>query len=193
MDPTLKCVTLWRDADYLERFQGRQVRRLRTHDHDWADELTPMYVCVQDLIDYATAHGIPVGATKEFSYSEDENIMHISYESGELEDPAYPGNQVEYPGSSPPRYLDTCCVAAIILDSALTLLCAVLPGLVMRKKTVDIMDAPDTPANLTIHFDAGVPVRVINAADGVDVTEPLALFSYLNEVSNALCYGWPSL
>lgn len=74
MDPTLECVTLWRDRDYLNKFEGRQ-----------------------DLIDYATAKGIPVSATKKHSYSEDENIVHISYESGELEDPAYPGH-FEYPG-----------------------------------------------------------------------------------------------
>lgn len=64
-----QCVTLWRDREYLNRFQGRQ-----------------------DLLDYASAHGIPVTATKKHSYSEDENLMHISYESGELEDPAFPGN-----------------------------------------------------------------------------------------------------
>ena len=54
--------------------------------------------------------------------------------------------------------------------------------MVLKKKSVDIMDAPDTPANLTLHFEAGIPVRVVNEADGVDITGPLELFSYLNEV-----------
>ena len=41
MEPNIKCVTMWRDPEYLSIFEGRQ-----------------------DLIDYATKHGIPVGATK---------------------------------------------------------------------------------------------------------------------------------
>ncbi len=36
MDPDLECVTLWRDRDYLNKFEGRQ-----------------------DLLDYAAAEGIP--------------------------------------------------------------------------------------------------------------------------------------
>ncbi|MBT5028862.1 MAG: argininosuccinate synthase [Nitrospinaceae bacterium] len=41
------------------------------------------------LIDYATAHGIPVPVTKDKPYSTDRNIFHISYEGGVLEDPWY--------------------------------------------------------------------------------------------------------
>lgn len=74
MNPNLNCVTLWRDREYLNKFEGRQ-----------------------DLLDYAAEMGIPVTATKKASFSEDENCMHISYESGELEDPAFPGHTQEYP------------------------------------------------------------------------------------------------
>lgn len=41
----------------------------------------------QDLIDYATAKGIPVTASKAKPYSMDHNLFHISYEGGILEDP----------------------------------------------------------------------------------------------------------
>ena len=41
----------------------------------------------RDLIEYASAHGIPVAATREKPYSTDRNIFHISYEGGVLEDP----------------------------------------------------------------------------------------------------------
>ena len=41
------------------------------------------------LIDYATAHGIPVPVTKDKPYSTDRNMFHISYEGGVLEDPWY--------------------------------------------------------------------------------------------------------
>jgi argininosuccinate synthase len=129
MDPTLKPITPWREPEYFERFEGRQ-----------------------DLIEYATKHEIPVGATKEHSYSEDENLLHISYESGELEDPAFPGHGNDY------------------------------PGLVLRKKSVDILDTPDVPCNLTVAFERGHPVKVTNVDDGTVVEDALELFLYLNKV-----------
>mmetsp|Transcript_1286 Transcript_1286/g.1527 ORF Transcript_1286/g.1527 Transcript_1286/m.1527 type:complete len:461 (-) Transcript_1286:1272-2654(-) len=132
MDPNLECVTLWRDPDYCEEFQGRT-----------------------DLIEYAQKIGIPISQTKKHSYSEDENCLHISYESGELEDPAFPGHEQEY------------------------------PGLVLKKKTVDIMDAPDTPVDLTIKFEKGIPTSVKNETDGTEITDPTDLFFYLNEVAGA--------
>jgi argininosuccinate synthase len=42
---------------------------------------------------------------------------------------------------------------------------------------------PDEPADLAIHFQDAVPVRVENAAAGVTHTDPVALFTYLNEVA----------
>lgn len=39
------------------------------------------------LISYATEHNIPVPVTKEKPYSSDENLLHISFEGGILEDP----------------------------------------------------------------------------------------------------------
>ncbi len=41
----------------------------------------------EDLIDYASSHGIEVPVTKKKPYSTDLNIFHISYEGGVLEDP----------------------------------------------------------------------------------------------------------
>jgi argininosuccinate synthase len=129
MAPDIECVTLWRDREYLDKFKGRL-----------------------DLIDYAESMNIPVGATKEFSYSEDENMFHISYESGELEDPAYPGHAVEY------------------------------PGLVLKKKSVGLLDTPDVPARLTIDFKEGTPSRVFNVDTEEEYTDSLSMFHYLNEI-----------
>lgn len=39
------------------------------------------------LIDYAEKHSIPIPVTKEKPYSSDENLLHISFEGGILEDP----------------------------------------------------------------------------------------------------------
>ncbi|MDT8445535.1 MAG: argininosuccinate synthase [bacterium] len=40
-----------------------------------------------ELIEYAQAHNIPVKATKSQPWSSDENLLHISFEAGMLEDP----------------------------------------------------------------------------------------------------------
>jgi argininosuccinate synthase len=65
LEPSLKVISPWKDPEYLASFKGRA-----------------------DLIEYAKEKGIPVSATHAKSYSEDENLMHISHEAGILEDPA---------------------------------------------------------------------------------------------------------
>jgi argininosuccinate synthase len=65
--PQVKVLAPWRIENFIKRFQGRQ-----------------------DLIQYAASHGIPVPVTKKEPWSMDANLMHISYESGVLEDPAEP-------------------------------------------------------------------------------------------------------
>lgn len=63
--PQGKVIAPWRMPEFFERFPGRK-----------------------DLIEYAKKENIPVSATPKEPWSTDENIMHISYESGILEDPA---------------------------------------------------------------------------------------------------------
>lgn len=65
LDPSLKVISPWKDKEYLARFKGRK-----------------------DLLEYAEEKGIPVTATHEKNYSEDDNLMHISHEAGILEDPS---------------------------------------------------------------------------------------------------------
>ncbi len=66
LDPTLKVISPWKDPEFLSKFKGRT-----------------------DLLNYAKEKNIPVKATAEKPYSEDENLMHISHEAGKLEDPMY--------------------------------------------------------------------------------------------------------
>lgn len=65
LKPDIKVFAPWREPEFLEQFKGRS-----------------------DLLAYADKYGIPVTANKKRSYSEDENLMHISHEAGILEDPA---------------------------------------------------------------------------------------------------------
>ncbi|EDW15964.1 argininosuccinate synthase [Drosophila mojavensis] len=64
LQPDLKIIAPWRDVEFCRRFQGRQ-----------------------DLIAYAQLHGIEVTAKPATPWSTDANMLHISYESGVLEDP----------------------------------------------------------------------------------------------------------
>jgi len=54
----------WKDEEFLNKFQGRK-----------------------DMIAYAQENNIPISSTLKKPYSMDDNLMHISYESGILEDP----------------------------------------------------------------------------------------------------------
>uniref|UniRef100_A0A1B0CVH8 Argininosuccinate synthase n=1 Tax=Lutzomyia longipalpis TaxID=7200 RepID=A0A1B0CVH8_LUTLO len=64
--PEFSVIAPWRIPEFCERFQGRD-----------------------DLLAYAKANGIEVEATPKAPWSMDANFMHISYESGVLEDPAH--------------------------------------------------------------------------------------------------------
>jgi argininosuccinate synthase len=60
LDPKLKIIAPWRIWDLNSR---------------------------QKLVEFAEAHQIPVPVTKEKPYSSDENLLHISFEGGILENP----------------------------------------------------------------------------------------------------------
>ncbi|KAI0294316.1 putative argininosuccinate synthase [Multifurca ochricompacta] len=64
LKPDIKVLAPWRIPKFYERFAGRQA-----------------------LLSYAAEKQIPVQQTAEKSWSTDENIFHISYESGVLENP----------------------------------------------------------------------------------------------------------
>jgi len=62
--PELNVIAPWRQERFREQFPGRA-----------------------EMIAYAEANGIPVAATAKKPYSMDRNLLHISFESGILEDP----------------------------------------------------------------------------------------------------------
>uniref|UniRef100_A0A673ZEK5 Argininosuccinate synthase n=1 Tax=Salmo trutta TaxID=8032 RepID=A0A673ZEK5_SALTR len=62
--PEVKIIAPWRIPEFYNRFVGRK-----------------------DLMEYAKKHGIPVPVTPKAPWSMDANLMHISYESGILENP----------------------------------------------------------------------------------------------------------
>jgi argininosuccinate synthase len=73
LDPTIKIVSPWKDPDFLKQFKGRP-----------------------ELFAYAEEHGIPVTATTDKPFSEDDNLLHISHESGILEDPSLEAEEQVY-------------------------------------------------------------------------------------------------
>lgn len=83
--PQMQVVTPWRDPKFFTRFEGREA-----------------------LLEYARVEGIPVTQTKKKPYSTDENLFHISYESGILEDPwAAPPDDMFVMTKSPQNAKDT--------------------------------------------------------------------------------------
>ena len=50
-------------------------------------------------------------------------------------------------------------------------------------RTVDPLDAPDKPYHFTVHFDKGIPVKVVTE-DKKEVTESVALFKLLNKIGH---------
>lgn len=55
----------------------------------------------------------------------------------------------------------------------------------MFRMTVDPEDAPSDPTFIRIEFTAGVPSKVVNKTTGVEHTDPLDSFMYLNEIAGA--------
>lgn len=51
----------------------------------------------------------------------------------------------------------------------------------MFKLTRALEDTPDEADEMVVHFRDAVPVRVVHEAAGVDLTDPVELFSYLND------------
>jgi len=52
----------------------------------------------------------------------------------------------------------------------------------MFTKIIPPQYAPDKEVQLEIHFKDGIPVRVVNKESGIDISDPLELFIYLNKV-----------
>ncbi|GAX90834.1 argininosuccinate synthase [Effusibacillus lacus] len=70
--PELEVIAPWRIEAFREQFPGRA-----------------------EMIAYAEKHGIPVQATAAKPYSMDRNLLHISFESGMLEDPWFDASSEE--------------------------------------------------------------------------------------------------
>jgi argininosuccinate synthase len=64
--PEIQIIAPWRLESFREKFPGRT-----------------------EMIRYAEDHNIPVTASTKKPYSSDRNLLHISFESGVLEDPWY--------------------------------------------------------------------------------------------------------
>jgi len=75
LNHTLKTIVPWRIPEFFNVIKGRK-----------------------EAMEFATEHGIPVKATVSQPWSSDDNLLHISFEAGILEDPALrpPKEMFEY-------------------------------------------------------------------------------------------------
>ncbi len=102
LDADIKTIAPWRMKKFRDAFPGRT-----------------------ELIEYCEKNNIPVKASAAKPYSSDENVLHISYEAGNLE--ALDVNGVE---------------------------------IVEFGMGVSPQEAPDTPEEVTIEFESGIPISV---------------------------------
>ena len=85
LDPAITVLAPWKMPEFLAEFKGRS-----------------------DMIAYAKKEGIPIKATIDKPYSEDENLLHISHEAGILEDPNMEADEHVYSlTTSPEKAPDT--------------------------------------------------------------------------------------
>ncbi len=80
LNPKIKIIAPWKEKEFLVQFKGRS-----------------------DMIQYAKENNIPITATIEKPYSTDENLMHISYESGILEDPKHAPDKEMFKKTNSPQ------------------------------------------------------------------------------------------
>jgi argininosuccinate synthase len=73
--PKLKVIAPWREERFRKKFPGRK-----------------------EMITFAKANKIPIEASAEKPYSTDRNLLHISFESGVLEDPWFDASSEEMRG-----------------------------------------------------------------------------------------------
>lgn len=102
LDPKIEMIAPWRMKSFRDAFPGRNA-----------------------MIDYCAKNDIPVKASISKPYSSDENVLHISYEAGKLEELDVNGVEV--------------------VDFGMT---------------VSPKQAPDKSEEVTIAFEAGVPVKL---------------------------------
>ncbi len=62
--PNVKIIAPWKTEEFIKQFPGRK-----------------------EMIEFAKTNAIPIKATLDQPWSSDENLMHISFEAGMLEDP----------------------------------------------------------------------------------------------------------
>jgi argininosuccinate synthase len=122
--PDVKIISPWKEDDWLSEFIGRK-----------------------DLINYAKKEKIPIDVSLKKPYSTDENLLHISYESGVLENTSFKPNEN------------------------------------MFKLTKSPKNAPDEEIEIIIEFSKGIPLKIINKTENIEIKGSLNLFNYLNKVA----------
>ncbi len=80
LNPEIKVLAPWKMREFLDQFKGRS-----------------------DMIRYAEEHDLEVKSTASKPYSEDDNLLHISHEAGQLEAPDYEAPEYVYSRTSSPE------------------------------------------------------------------------------------------
>jgi argininosuccinate synthase len=142
--PEAQILAPWKEPEFLARFKGRD-----------------------DLIRYAEANGIPINQSNKKPYSNDDNILHISYEAGMLENPeAILSEDAFRMTVSPRRAPDDSAILEIKFQN----------GNPVRATGLRIDGFSEDPKKL------GVPIF---REFGEQHDDPVTLLAYLNRIAGA--------
>ncbi|KAM0755758.1 argininosuccinate synthetase [Meredithblackwellia eburnea MCA 4105] len=133
LQPNIKVIAPWRDPAFYERFAGRAA-----------------------LLEFAAQKGIPVFQTAAKPWSTDENLFHISYEAGILEDP----------DTTPP--------------SDMWKLTQALENTPKTPERISITFTKGLPTSLLVHPEGTGPVA---SKEGKEITDPVEVFLTLNALA----------
>lgn len=138
--PEAQIFAPWKDEEFLAKFKGRD-----------------------DLLKYAEENKIPVKQTKKEPWSTDDNMLHISYEAGMLEDPiAIPRSSMFEMTTSPQDAPD-------------------------QETFLELEFKAGNPSSLKL-IKSFTTTELGIAEDikyGETITDPLAIFQKLNEIGSA--------
>jgi argininosuccinate synthase len=137
--PGAKIYAPWKEPDFLSKFKGRD-----------------------EMIAYADANGIPISQTKKDPWSSDDNLLHISYEGGMLEDPmATPFERMFKLTVSPKKAPDSETLLEIDFEKG--------NPVKVRRIVKWVQDERDGLIKVEKY--------------GETITEPVGLFSFINKVA----------
>ncbi|KAK9425639.1 putative argininosuccinate synthase [Seiridium unicorne] len=160
LNPKLKVIAPWRLPEFFNKFQSVSKHcpiQITLFARDWELRLPTLAIRPEQI-----SHLRDLGRADLLKYAAENNIPVSSTPKA--------------PWSMDDNLVHCSYEAGVLEDPELT------PPKELWTRTVDPLDAPDKPTEFTIHFKAGIPVKV--DISGKEVTGSLEIFKLLNKIGH---------